>query len=156
MSLCCAKEKRTTAKCPLCHRRAKSVGRITLEHLLLEDKVSTLADTSYYFCSTAACDGVYFSPSSAQIYKKEDVRVRVGLKETADPVSVCYCFDFTERMIAEEIERSGTTLIPEHIRRQVQADNCECETKNPQGSCCLGNVSRSVKKAKARQAMEVS
>lgn len=155
MSSCCSTEKRTTAECPVCDQRAKSVGRITLEHLLIEDKASTLEDTPYYFCSTASCDVVYFSPS-AQIYKKADVRVRVGLKETEDPVPVCYCFEFTEQMIDEEIDRTGTTLIPERIRQEVQADNCECETKNPQGTCCLGNVSRAVKRSKARKGEEVS
>jgi hypothetical protein len=114
-----------------------------------------LGDTPHYFCSTASCDVVYFS-LSAQIYKKADVRVRIGLKETEDPVPICYCFEFTEQMIVEEVDRTGTTLIPERIRQEVQADNCECETKNPQGTCCLGNVSRFFKKAKAHKEEAVS
>ena len=156
MSSCCSTEKRTTAQCPVCNQKAKSVGRITLEHLLIDEIIPTLQDTTYYFCATLTCDVVYFSAEHAQIYKKADVRVRVGLKETLDPIPVCYCFDYTEQMIAEEINRTGTTLIPERIRQEVQADTCECETKNPQGTCCLGNVGRAVKKAKAQKGQEVS
>jgi hypothetical protein len=118
--------------------------------------ISTLKDTTYHFCATPTCDVVYFSVEPTQTYSKADIRVRVGLKETEDSVQVCYCFDYTERMIAEEIDRTGTTLIPERIRQEVQADTCECETKNPQGTCCLGNIGRAVKKAKAQKGQEVS
>ena len=78
--------------------------------------IPTLTDTTYHFCTTPSCNVVYFSEEADQTYNKADVRVRVGLKEADDPVPVCYCFNYTEQMIAEEIERTGTTLIPERIR----------------------------------------
>ena len=31
----------------------------------------------------------------------------------------------------------------------VAADRCACEVKNPQGSCCLGNVAEATKSARA-------
>ncbi len=78
---------------------------------------------------------------------KADLRVRVGLKETADPVPVCYCFGFTEGMLLEEIQTIGHSSIPQRIAAEIKADNCACEVRNPQGSCCLGNVKAAVKRA---------
>lgn len=88
---------------------------------------------------------VYFHPEG-DCLRKPDVRVRVGLKETADPVSICYCFGFTEAMAAEEIRATGKCTIPQRITAEVKAGNCACEIRNPQGSCCLGNVQAAVKR----------
>ena len=156
MPSCCSTVKRSSSICPECDQRVKNVGRITLEHLLRDEKVSTLQDTNYYFCSTPTCDVVYFAEGAEQYYSKADVKVRVGQKETADPVPICYCFDYTEQMIIDEINLTGTTLIPQRIRQEVQADTCECEIKNPQGTCCLGNIGRVVKIAKGLKGKEVS
>ncbi len=78
--------------------------------------------------------------------RKPDVRVRVGLKETEDPVPICYCFGFTEAMAVEEIRATGISTIPQRITAEVKAGNCACEIRNPQGSCCLGNVNAAVKR----------
>jgi hypothetical protein len=69
------------------------------------------------------------------------------VKETEDPVPICYCFDITERMVLEEIEATGRTAIPDYIKAQVKAGRCACETKNPSGRCCLGVVTTVVLRA---------
>ena len=102
----------------------------------------------FQFCRSADCDVVYFHPNSERL-TKADVRVRVGLKEAQDPVSICYCFGFTEAMVVEEIRDTGKCTIPQRITAEVKAGNCACETRNPQGSCCLGNVTAAVKKLSA-------
>nr|WP_272942629.1 hypothetical protein [Alicyclobacillus hesperidum] len=33
----------------------------------------------------------------------------------------------------------------QYVTEQVQADRCGCEVNNPQGSCCLGNVTTFVR-----------
>ncbi len=97
------------------------------------------------FCKTPTCSIVYYSPGGGPSFRKDDIRVRVGLKETEDPVWVCYCFDISERQIREEMERTGKSTASERIRKEVEAGNCECEIKNPSGRCCLGEV-RAVEK----------
>ena len=149
MSICCDTEKKSAVLCPECGTKAREVGRITLEHLLITDRAATLQDATYYFCATPVCEAVYFSRD--QIFHRSDLQVRVGLKETEDSIPVCYCFGYTERMIAEEIESTGRTTIPERIRGEVQAGTCQCEIKNPQGTCCLGNVAKAVKRVQARR-----
>ncbi|MCI0460162.1 MAG: copper ion binding protein, partial [Gemmataceae bacterium] len=44
------------------------------------------------------------------------------------------------------------TTIPDRIKQKVQQGYCQCETMNPQGTCCLGNVNRAVKEARAKLA----
>ena len=99
----------------------------------------------YYFCEAADCDVVYFSSDPlAPIFHRADLLVRVGAKEAADPIPVCYCFGFTRKDIENEIARTGRSTIPERITAEVKAGNCACEVKNPSGKCCLGNVTRTV------------
>ena len=78
--------------------------------------------------------------------EKKDVRVRVGLKERAEPVVLCCCFGFTEGMVREEIRKTGRCMIPQRIAVEIKAGHCACEVRNPQGSCCLGNVRSAVKR----------
>lgn len=152
---CCVEQPRIAAsKCPVCGRKGKAVDRITVEHLLKEDRVPEIGKASYLFCETPACGVVYFSTQPGPVFHKADLRVRVGLKETEAPIPVCYCFGYTERMIFEEIERMGTTTIPDRIRDEIRAGNCRCEVENPRGSCCLGDVGRAVKGGMARYKAE--
>lgn len=100
----------------------------------------------FLFCRSKDCDVVYFQPDG-DCLRKSDVRGRVGLKETENPVPICYCFGFTEAMVVEEIRNTGKCTIPQRNTAEVKAGNCACEIRNPQGSCCLGNVTAAVKQA---------
>ena len=42
--------------------------------------------------------------------------------------------------IRREIAAHGRSTASERITALVKADRCACELRNPQGSCCLGNV----------------
>ncbi len=136
--------------CPACEQVGRPVDRVTLEHLLLSLRVADIQCRQYYFCRTLTCNVVYYSEERSQSFLKTDLKVRVGLKETEDPIPLCYCFDHSEKMIYDEIAGTGETRIPEMIRSEIKAGNCECEIKNPEGTCCLGNVGRTVKHAKTQ------
>jgi len=87
---------------------------------------------------------VYFDSDADSVFRKRDLRVRVGLKETEDPIPICYCFDVVVADLRKEIQTGGTTAIPAMIAAEVRAGHCACEVRNPQGFCCLGSVSRAV------------
>jgi hypothetical protein len=108
----------------------------------------------FHFCRSAECDLVYFHPDGERL-TKADVRVRVGLKEKKDPVPLCYCFGFTEAMVLKEIESLGVCTIPERINGEMNAERCACEIRNPQGSCCFGNVTAAVNRLLALQAKAI-
>ncbi len=109
----------------------------------------------FLFSRSADCDVVYFHPDGDRL-RKPDVRVPVGLKETDDPVPICYCFGFTEAMAVEEIHDRGKCTIPQRITAEIKAGNYACEIRNPQGSCCLGNVNAAVKRVTKVVAAEKS
>ena len=132
--------------CPQCVREGQPVDRTTIEALLKPESLSQVNGSQYAFCETPSCQVVYYAADGTQL-KKEQVLVRVGLKETEDPVPVCYCFGVTERVIHEEIQRTGWSSASARIRAEVKEGNCRCEMENPSGRCCLGEVIRTEKRA---------
>jgi Zinc binding domain len=135
------------SRCPNCGETGQPVSPVTLKHMVRPDFLELVSKTGFRFCRAVDCSTVYFH-ADGEVLKKTDLRVRVGLKETLDPVLVCYCFGFTERMLLEEIQASGHTTIPERIKAEIKAEHCACELRNPQGSCCLGNVRAAEKRAR--------
>lgn len=143
MSDCCSvpvNHTKTGSQCRLCGQKGRKVRRLTLEHLLKEPALARLTDRPYSFCTTSACSVVYYSNETNSYFHIDDVNVRVGLKETEDPVPICYCFGFTEKMALDEIRQRGYSTIPDTIRAEIKAGNCACEIENPSGGCCLGAV----------------
>src|SRR3989442_12977471 len=98
----CACDSGAAAKveCPECGQPGKSVETKTLKQMVQPWHLELVNKPGFLFCRSADCDVVYFHPDG-DCLGKPDVRVRVGLKETEDPVPVCYCFGFTEAMVKE-------------------------------------------------------
>ncbi len=151
MSGCCTDRCETPAAapefrdCPLCGRKGKAVSMLTVKSLVKDH--TRVAPGAYLFCRTPDCDAVYFSPEA--VFRKADLKVRVGVKETEGPVPLCYCFDYTRAHVRRDIEERGATDILERIKAEVKASYCACEVKNPSGDCCLGDITRAVQEAKA-------
>jgi hypothetical protein len=124
------------------------VGRLTLGALLKTARRPDIPNQpEFCFCKTASCDVVYFLPGRA-LFRKDDLSVRVGVKEPSDPSApACYCFGWTPEKIQAELAAAGRSTVMEQIKAQVKAGNCYCEVTNPQGSCCLGNVAKAVQQA---------
>lgn len=136
--------------CPACGALGKLVKRLTLGALLKPEKRAQIpVQEEFCFCRTATCEVVYFRPEQV-LFRKDDLTVRVGLKEPSNPTApVCYCFGWTPQKIHTEIETTGKSTVVDQIKAQVKAGNCYCEVTNPQGSCCLGNVAKAVQEAMA-------
>jgi len=111
-----------------------------MESLLKPEALERFADAPYFFDRTPLCDVVYFSNEAQSYFDKDELSVRVGLKETESPIALCYCFGHTAESVREEIVAKGRSTTAEMIMAEVQAGNCSCETKNPSGKCCLGEV----------------
>src|SRR5262249_7361965 len=79
-----------------------------------------------------------------RLFTMDDLRVRVGSKEHNDPIPLCYCFGFNEADVREEIARTGESAILQKISAMVKQGLCACETRNPSGACCLGEVTKTV------------
>ncbi len=135
--------------CPMNGQQGQRVSSDTLRHLLKKERVHEINHPAYYFCKTADCDTVYYHPKSGQCFQKADLRVRVGLKETTDPLWLCYCFDISKKMIDKEITARGRSSFSDDIRKEVAAGHCKCKILNPSGRCCLGEVLAAEKEAQS-------
>lgn len=137
------------ATCPACKQVGRPVGDATVRAMLDPEKARSLLSVPLRFCRTSSCDVLYYGTDGRNA-RKQDARVRVGLKETEDPIPLCYCFGFGRADVEREIARTGYCTIPERINAEIRAGRCECEIKNPSGGCCLGEVGAAVTAALRR------
>ena len=150
---CCDDACETTqasTNCPSCGRKGRSAERITLKALLVSDALKRLTAGEYRFCAERNCDTVYYGPGGS-LFPQGDLTVPTWQKTDDPNVFVCYCFEHSEASIRDEIGRTGDTQVEQEIRQLVQDGRCACEVRNPQGSCCLGNVARVVKAGRAKE-----
>ncbi len=137
--------------CPVNGARSRQVDILTVKSLVRRLPLGML-NTQYYFCDASDCEVVYFAlHAKAPTFRREDLVVRVGAKEMADPIPICYCFGFTRQDIWDEIRRTGKSTVAQRITAEVRAGNCACEVKNPSGKCCLGDVARTARDTLGRK-----
>ena len=142
------RRKRLDLICPKNRNVCKPVPRITVESLLRPEHRHYLVSLPYFFCDSPDCEVVYVSASGKEVITTSQLSVRVGIKETEDPIPLCYCFNFDRKAIWDDIRSKGATDIPKIIAQRIKAGDCRCEVTNPSGSCCLGDIHRVVKQAK--------
>lgn len=136
-------------ECPSCGENAKRVKTITLQSLLKPEALARMAEGPSRFCGAKDCEVVYFTGDWTTVFKKDELLIRVGIKEETPPRHLCYCFDHTLEEIENDIRETGETAVLDDITTRMK-EACWCETKSPMGSCCLGTVSKYVKAAKAK------
>jgi hypothetical protein len=135
--------------CRDCNGVSRPVTRKTVLLMLKPEMLDRAVEGEYRFCPDSDCRGVYFTEGGGVLFTTADLRVRVGLKERVDPIPLCYCFGFDEQDAREEIERTGTCIIPQRIAALIKEKMCACPAKNPSGACCLGEVNKAIKKLMA-------
>ncbi len=144
---CCTPKPKGKAVCPSCGEQAKGVLELTLESLLTDEAKSRIECLDgFYYCKTPTCKTVYFRDET--VLTQNDITVIVGLKEGATPATVCYCFEWTKEKIQAELEATGETVALEDIKVKMDDPGCSCETLNPSGGCCLGDVGKVIKELK--------
>ena len=139
----CCKISITLCPCPVCGNMGRRVTPRTLDNhvpSLLREKIGSEAT----FCMNPKCDVIYCNPKGFVI-RRGQTQFPVTIKDSNDDVYVCYCFQHKRADVRREIKEKGTTDIPDKIRKGVKEGLCDCELKNPQGACCLGNVANAIK-----------
>lgn len=132
--------------CPITGTQGRKVDGATVKSMLAIS-LRNVRDVTYYFCRETECDVVYFSEDGEQVFRKHEVRERVYQKESHNPnVPICYCFRYTPADIQRDIAQTRETNVINDIKSGIQAGQCACDPRNPQGDCCLGNVISLVKK----------
>lgn len=134
------------SKCSHCAGASRYVTKKTMLLMLKPELFEQISDGQYYYCSNFDCDIVYFPETQGTYFYTNDLRVRVGTKEKQDPKPLCYCFGFDESDFREEIKASGKTINLGRIAELLKAGMCACEARNPSGACCLGDITKTVKR----------
>ena len=119
-------------RCPVNGKEYRSVGRKTILHHLAEPWKKALVEQSYYFCTDADCEVVYFGRDNTVIPKTE-LRTTIGVKEKNAERMVCYCFGVSYAMA------SSDEVVLDFVKDKTRQSLCSCETSNPSGRCCLGS-----------------
>ena len=145
-------ERRTEAQmalCPTCQQVGKRVDALTLKALLAVP-LTSLRPVEYRFCRTPTCPTVYYSVDGVQCVGEADLRERVYQKHPADEeVFACYCFRYKVGDVRAAVARGQAQPIIAAINAGIQAGQCACDIRNPQGSCCLGNLHAMIQASKA-------
>ena len=121
--------------CPVCKNKAKEVSAITVKFLVKDEYLKELSSVKdFFYCQTSDCEVIYFKLN--EIIKQEHLIKEVGLKEWANPKTVCYCFNWTKEKISDEVNKLGKTNAIGDISEKMNSIGCDCEHKNPSGKCC--------------------
>lgn len=140
------RKKRIDKQCPHCGQKGRHVDTQTVKAMLVTS-LYAIRPTHYYFCQTVDCPVVYFAEDGQQSFTEEELRERVYQKHPEDvEVLLCYCFRHTRRSIRNQWEQTGHTTVVETVTVGTQTGQCACDIRNPQGSCCLGNVRQFVQR----------
>lgn len=118
-----------------CPENNKAYGEVPYKTILHHIKAPwnlALKEQAYYFCSDPDCDVVYFGYDNSTI-DKDQLRTKVGIKESSDEALICYCFGVS-RSAAKANEKAK-----EFVIKQTRSSLCSCTTNNPSGKCCLKN-----------------
>lgn len=129
----------STSPCPQCNVPGKRIDTATVK-ALLDKSLRLVTGSEYLFCRTETCPVVYFSSDGQSTFTTTDIRVPVFQKEPKNPSApVCYCFRHTVGEILGPSRADQVTILKD-IEAGIDASQCACDLRNPQGSCCLGNV----------------
>ena len=131
--------------CPGSGQKGRPVPHRTIK-AFLNPSLRALRETDYFFCPDQECPVVYFTADGTQTFTVEDLHEPVYQKKPDDPhVLICYCFRYTVGSFqAATAEQRQAILLD--IKQRTRADQCECDLRNPQGACCLGNVVKLIKR----------
>lgn len=134
--------------CPSCKKEGSLVDVITLQSLLINEIAEKLDKGPHYsYCKTYGCPVAYFS--SEQIFNVSDLKVKATDKDHGLDVPVCYCFNYTRASIKQGLADPVQSDVMIEIKAQMKDPGCFCSRSNPQGACCLGNVSAWISECKA-------
>lgn len=129
----------SAAACPSCGTPGKSVQLVTVRAMLVVS-LRLVQSVEYHFCRSPDCAVVYYAVDGSQIFTSDHLREPVFQKQPdTGTATVCYCFRHTISNVRDATADQQAAILRD-IRAGIQAEQCACDLRNPQGACCLGNV----------------
>ncbi len=138
-------------KCPTCGSQERRVEAVTLEAHVVPPRVDQIADhDGWRLCTSGPCEVVYFHDTET-VPTQATLAVPFHKSDAPDRL-VCFCFGHAVAEVEAEVRERGTSTIQEYIKAACKEGRDDCERKNPQKRCCLGNVGAVVKAAREASA----
>ena len=135
--------------CPRCGDRGRKISELTLVSHVLPTRLKDVGERDgWSICLSSDCLAIYFKEQ--KVVSSFEVKELPFHKNTAPDRLVCFCFEHGEHEIREEILTQDRSNIQALIKDACKSGQDDCERKNPQGRCCLGNVGRVIKKVQAQ------
>lgn len=106
--------------CSQCGEKGSAVEPVTLRSLLTDTAQARISEAPYRYCGSERCDVVYFAQDGDSVFRKDELTVRVGVKELSPPRHVCYCFDHTIEEIEDQVQRTGTSTVLDDIKTRMK------------------------------------
>jgi len=123
-------------RCPECSTEGWRVLPLTVGAHVKEGLWSKIKG-DFYFCSLESCEVVYFNEQT--VFRKGELKTRVGVKEREEPKPVCYCNRVTEKMLLEAAENFGKEKA---VEITGAGKGKWCVVTNPSGRCCHWHLER--------------
>jgi len=135
MTSCCPNTNSSKkATCPVNGLSYPQVKHKTILHHLKKPWQYKLSKQAYYYCSDDKCDVIYFNEDTQQI-NADQIREKSNSK--GNNKIICYCFNIYQKDLDKDLE-----ACKEFVIAQTKKANCDCETQNPSGKCCLKNFKK--------------
>lgn len=139
--------------CPGCGQTGQRVAAVTVESLVTGEARARLPRADgFRFCATPECAVVYYHPTTGDRVNTEALRGPVFQKSRDPTRLVCHCFGHAVAAIEADARATGGPTIPASIQAKCGQGLDDCARTNPQGRCCLGNVRRVARAARASAA----
>jgi len=139
---CCTVESSKPTPCPQCGTVGPVIGELPVRPHRGESTTG-----SWQFCPNLECAVVYYLGD--ETVDDKHVITQVAEKATGKPTPICFCFAHTADDIAKDLRVNDTSTIQASVKDAVANGLCACEHLNPSHNCCLPDIHRSVKAAKA-------
>jgi hypothetical protein len=132
--------------CPKCEAKGRSIEAATLEAQVVDKRLDQIRDRdTWQMCTSESCDVVYFRGGDVVIIGETHA---APFHKSTDPDRfVCFCFNHSVADVEADLRKHGKSEIREAIKAACKAEQDDCERKNPQGRCCLGNIGLVIKEA---------
>ncbi len=143
-SCCNEKELSLDNICPGCGNPAVDTG--TVKSMVKFPLWELKPNDKFFYDDAPDSPTVYFSTQSGMLIDEEDVKEKVFAKHSDDDdCYVCYCFQVT----VGDLRNASASERADILRRVKEASGqglCSCKTKNPKGSCCIGDIQSLIKR----------
>ncbi|MBK5211806.1 MAG: (2Fe-2S)-binding protein [Coriobacteriia bacterium] len=137
--------------CPVCNNEGVTVGKITVEHLVLDDYRKSVEGELYKICMNEDCDVVYYNVNPGIRFLKNQIKVPIWFKKNANPKYACYCSKVTEDQVIEAVVKQGAKTVQEVNVITGAMKDSNCKENNPLGVCCHTIIQDAIDKGLKKQ-----